>query len=216
MLERAIGALIGLSFVGLLLLCAKIPHVWAIVVPVVGVIGWGFGGYVRNLRKQAERDELTGMANRRPFERALQYHWQRSIRTTDPISLLFIDLDDFGAINKRYGHLIGDEALKLVSREIRRTVRHSDVVSRWGGEEFVILLPGTGAEEAYLIAERIRSIVQQCQMRDRDRDRAIAITVSAGVATNPGKASSAQELLRQAISAQNTAKRSKNAVEVVS
>jgi diguanylate cyclase (GGDEF)-like protein len=212
--ERTIGALIGLTFVGLLFLLAKIPHVLVIVVPVMGVFGWGFGGYVRHLRKQAERDELTGMANRRPFERALQYHWERSMRTTDPISLLFIDLDDFGNINKRYGHLVGDEALKLVSRQIRRTVRHSDVVSRWGGEEFVILLPGTGVQEAYMIAERIRSIVQQCQMRDRDRT--IAITVSAGVATNPGKASSAQELLRQAISAQNTAKRSKNAVEVVS
>jgi two-component system cell cycle response regulator len=212
--ERWVGALVGLTVLGLVYVCDRLPQGWALGAVLLTALGWGLGGYIRHLRRLAERDELTGLVNRRAFERALQREWERANRFGLPLSLLFLDVDDFGQVNKRYGHLMGDEALRQVCRRIRQHVRRTDVVSRWGGEEFAILLPGTDVEQAVQIAERIRAVVERSPVRDRDR--VISITVSTGVAGYPGKAESADDLLRQAISGQLLAKQHKNTVEVVS
>lgn len=214
MVERTTGAIVGSALVGVLYGLSRLSYGWTAAIVILLAAGWLCGGYVASLRRSAERDELTGMANRRPFERALHHYWQRSVRTGEPLSLVFIDIDDFGLLNKRHGHLAGDEALKMVCRQIRRHVRKSDLLCRWGGEEFVVLLPGIDLDRAGVIAERIRAVVQQCHLRDRER--LLSVTVSAGVSGTPGNARTALDLLRQAISAQSAAKIQKNAVEVVS
>jgi diguanylate cyclase (GGDEF)-like protein len=212
--ERGIGAMLALVAVALTCGLARLPSGIYIAAAIMGLAGWVLGGYVRSLARLAERDELTGIYNRRPFERALNREWEVATRTGQPLSLLFLDVDDFGAINKKYGHLMGDEVLKAVARQIQRSVRKTDIVARWGGEEFVILLPGADIGTAAIVAERIRTQIAQCQVWDRDR--AVSVTVSTGVAGFPGTARSPMELLRCAIYAQNTAKAHKNCCEIVS
>lgn len=213
MRDRWWGALVGLLAVAFTWGFTRLPAGWLISAVALTGIGWVLGGYPRYLRRLSERDELTGIYNRRPFERTLEREWDRAARYGRPLSLLFLDVDDFGAINKRYGHLMGDEALKLICRLIRQHLRHSDLVARWGGEEFVVLLPETDRAAASILAERIRAIVEQSTVRDRER--MISVTVSTGVASCPGTARSSTDLLRQAIAGQASAKVHKNAVTVV-
>lgn len=214
MKDRWLGAMIGLLCVLLTFGLARVPWGWGLATAVCAIGGWTLGGYIRHLRRLSERDELTGISNRRHFERALTRHWDRAVSEGNSLSLLFLDVDDFGALNKRFGHLMGDEALKAICRQIRQHVRTSDVVARWGGEEFVVLLPNTDTVQALVIAERIRSVIHQSPVRDRERSA--SVTISTGVAGYPGTARSASDLLRQAIQGQLVAKARKNTVEVVS
>lgn len=186
---------------------------WALAAGLFTVGGWLVGGRIRRWRRLAEHDELTGVANRRPFERALAREWDRSVRYGHPLSLLFLDVDDFGLVNKVHGHLAGDAALRLISGQIRQSIRSTDIVARWGGEEFVVLLPDTTVDQALITAERIRSVIEQSCIRDRERT--IAVTISMGVAGYPGTAQSPLELIRQAIEGQAEAKQHKNTVAVV-
>lgn len=214
MQDRWLGSFVGMLFVLLTFALARFPWGWGVAAGVCTLGGWILGGYVRHLRRLAERDELTGLSNRRYFERALVHQWNRAVGESSTLSLLFLDVDDFGALNKRYGHLMGDEALKAICRQMRQHVRATDVVARWGGEEFVVLLPNTDLGQAQVIAERIRSVIHQTPVRDRERS--VTVTISTGVAGYPGTARSATDLLRQAVQGQLVAKAHKNAVEVVS
>lgn len=214
MQERLTGAMVGILLVAMAYGLHTLYAGWAIAFVFVAALGWIFGGYTRHLRRLAERDHMTGANNRRPFERMLKREWAASLKKGTPMALIFLDIDDFGLINKRYGHLMGDEVLRGLTRLIRQNIRRSDLMARWGGEEFVVLLPHTNVAEAVVIAERIRSVVEQGVVRDRDR--VIAVTVSTGVAVHPGRAASGQDLLREAIEAQLVAKKQKNVVEVVS
>lgn len=214
MRERWLGALIGFASVALCYALSRLSTGWFVSALALAIVGWMFGGYVRALRRLADRDELTGVSNRRPFESVLHLEWERATRYHRPLSLLFIDVDDFRAVNKLYGHLMGDETLKAVTRLIRQNVRKTDTVARWGGEEFVVLLPETDIESAVVLAERIRSVIAQHIIRDSDW--AIQVTISTGVSGLPGKARSARELLRQATAAEAAAKMQKNTVRCVS
>lgn len=214
MRERWLGALIGLASVAACYALARLSTGWFVSALLLATLGWLFGGYIRSLRRLAERDELTGVSNRRPFETVLQLEWERATRYKRPLSLLFIDVDDFRAVNKLYGHLMGDEALKAVTRLIRQNIRKTDTVARWGGEEFVVLLPETDVESAILLAERIRGVIAQHIIRDSDW--AIQVTISTGVSGLPGKARSPRELLRLATAAEAAAKTQKNTVRCVS
>ncbi|MBV8516392.1 MAG: diguanylate cyclase [Acidobacteria bacterium] len=111
-------------------------------------------------------DDLTGVANRRFFDRALLDEWKRAERRGDPLSLIMVDLDHFKDVNDSRGHAAGDECLRRVAQHIGGIVRGSgDVVARWGGEEFVILLPGADVSTASAIAERLRAgIAASCEV----------------------------------------------------
>ena len=214
MRQRGLGALFGIAVTGLVFGLTHFQYGWWAAGAVLALVGWVIGGFIRHLARLAERDELTGICNRRPFERMLVREWARSTRYNRPMSLLFIDVDDFGLVNKRFGHLMGDETLKAVARLLRQSVRNTDVVARWGGEEFVILLPETQASAALVLAERIRRLVEQTVIRDGER--AVQVTISTGVAGYPGSARSWKDLLRQAIRAEHDAKVRKNTVSIVS
>jgi diguanylate cyclase (GGDEF)-like protein len=122
-------------------------------------------------------DPLTGLLNRRYIEARLAEEIKRSNRHGFPMSLMLLDVDHFKSYNDQYGHPAGDEALKLVGNVIRETLRGADVAARFGGEEFSILLPQTTAEEALVIAERLRHNIEHTRFPHR------AVTSSIGVAS---------------------------------
>ena len=108
----------------------------------------------------ANTDPLTGVFNRRSFVEWCERELTRSARTREPFSLIMIDVDHFKQINDLYGHTMGDAALCAVAARLKESVRSIDVLGRWGGEEFVALLPGAGADAAMLIAQRLRQSVE--------------------------------------------------------
>ena len=112
-------------------------------------------------RDDAERDFLTGLYNRRLVMRLLDQEISRSRRTRSPLSILMLDVDNFKAFNDAFGHLAGDDVLRGLSRTVVRCARASDVVGRFGGEEFLVVLPDTSVENAVILAERLRQEVER-------------------------------------------------------
>ncbi len=115
---------------------------------------------ITNLNKLATLDRLTKIANRFEFDKMLGHSISVSRRYQRPLSILLVDIDHFKHINDRYGHLIGDEVLKVFSALLSKQIRDSDVVARWGGEEFVILLPDTSLASAIKMAEALRQRIE--------------------------------------------------------
>jgi diguanylate cyclase (GGDEF)-like protein len=116
--------------------------------------------YYEVIRAQATSDSLTGCLNRHSIECILMREYEKFVADKIPVSLLLADIDHFKRINDTYGHSAGDSVLKGLSALLRQLLRRSDVLCRWGGEEFLILLRGTVLKEAYQIAERIRQAVE--------------------------------------------------------
>ncbi|MDP9750860.1 sensor domain-containing diguanylate cyclase [Thermoanaerobacter pentosaceus] len=146
--------------------------------------------------KKSITDPLTKTYNRRYFNDALMENIMRADENSEPVSLIMFDLDNFKLINDTYGHLIGDEVLKEVAKRIKNNVRSDDIVARFGGEEFAVILPKLTAEQAYTIAERIRSEVSSKPVKTEKGD--IHITITGGVADYPRKADSAEKLISHA------------------
>lgn len=136
------------------------------------------------LRKAAATDPLTGLANRRQFDAALEREWLRSQRTHSPIALLMIDLDYFKAYNDHFGHLMGDQCLQSVAHAIRSVVhRPTDVAARYGGEEFAVLLPDTNSDGARAVARYLVHAVQSLQLTHPGSCISEHVTLSVGVAS---------------------------------
>lgn len=114
-------------------------------------------------RELAERDALTRIANRYRLEKALQLECERAQRFRQPLSLIAMDLDDFKPINDRYGHARGDAALVRVVDSLRTCLRELDLLARWGGDEFVIVLPQSTLGEALDVAGRLRQVMAQLE-----------------------------------------------------
>lgn len=110
---------------------------------------------IPQLEKISNRDFLTGLFNRNNFEEIIQLEIKKSIRFKYPINILIIDIDDFKRINDNYGHLSGDAVLKDLSKVLRSSVRETDYICRWGGEEFVVMLPKCDLDDAQSIAEKL-------------------------------------------------------------
>ena len=108
-----------------------------------------------HLEEIALYDGLTGLMNRRAFYQAAEAELSRSSRMQQPLSMLFIDIDKFKQINDEHGHLVGDDVLKIVAANIKATLRSYDLIGRWGGDEFIAILPGTSSTNARRVAERI-------------------------------------------------------------
>jgi diguanylate cyclase (GGDEF)-like protein len=134
----------------------------------------------RELQRLAQEDALTGLANRRYFRQEAERSIERAERYHKPISLIMLDIDHFKQINDVYGHRAGDLVLVTTVGRINNGLRRSDFAGRWGGEEFVVLLPHTGADEATMVAERLRASVTSAPMNIGESGTAM-ITVSAGV-----------------------------------
>jgi diguanylate cyclase (GGDEF)-like protein/PAS domain S-box-containing protein len=132
----------------------------------------------------AMTDALTGLWNRRAFDQALRREWKRTSRKESELSLLLLDLDDFKPLNDQYGHPLGDECLAAVASTISDSVRATDVVCRWGGDEVAIILPATDQAGALKAAEKIRSAIEVLRFRSKkNSDECVSVTASIGVAT---------------------------------
>ncbi|MBE0617014.1 MAG: diguanylate cyclase [Proteobacteria bacterium] len=148
-------------------------------------------------RQLAFVDSLTDLYNGRYLDTALDSNITEADRMRTPFSLLFLDLDYFKEINDAYGHLTGGKVLIEVSRILRNNVREGDVVIRYGGDEFTVVLPRTDAREAREVAERIRCAIKEHVFLGREGGT-VHLTVSIGVATYPDNAKTREELLDQA------------------
>jgi diguanylate cyclase (GGDEF)-like protein len=147
----------------------------------------------------ARTDAVTGIPNRRYLEEVLRAESARSSRYQEPISVVMCDVDHFKHINDTYGHPVGDEALRFVSRVARECSRSSDFVGRWGGDEFMFILPQTHAQEAVTFADRFRLELREKEFRAEGCLNALSIPISAGIAgaTPPPEADS-EELVSRA------------------
>lgn len=136
------------------------------------------------LEKLSNTDELTSIGNRRYFEKTFEKECFRSRRNNSPLSVLLIDIDDFKNYNDFFGHLAGDDCLKIVAKQIASLARRApDLTARWGGEEFIVLLPETNLSEALIVAENIRTSVQELALPHPRSRAANVVTLSVGVAS---------------------------------
>jgi diguanylate cyclase (GGDEF)-like protein len=156
------------------------------------------------LEDLASTDPLTGVLNRRAFLRHLEDEFSRCQRASGSFALLIVDIDHFKRINDNHGHTAGDEVLCAAVQNLRDAIRGIDLVGRWGGEEFVVLLPGADEVAAHIVAERIRLNVQRPALLG-DKSKHIPITASLGVALG-GAGDSIEEILCRADSALYRAK----------
>jgi len=145
----------------------------------------------------AMKDSLTGLFNRRHFDERLRLELRRAQREGTPVGLLLCDLDHFKRVNDGYGHPAGDAVLREAARRIGEAVRDVDVVCRYGGEEFAVVLPACALEEAGQVAERVRRSVSALPI-PLDGATALPITVSVGVSAFPSPVNNALELARAA------------------
>lgn len=150
-------------------------------------------------------DALTGSYNRRGLNELSQRELTRAQRSKQPVAMLMIDIDYFKYVNDHHGHTIGDQVLCLLSKELQKDLRESDILCRFGGEEFIILLPETKVMDARAIAERLR--IQVANKKFKVPYMEINITVSIGVAWMPGNVANLETLLKRADDAMYQAKR---------
>ena len=149
------------------------------------------------LRDQSIRDPLTGLFNRRFMEESLDREMQRAVRKNHPVSVLFVDLDHFKRFNDSFGHDAGDLVLRSIADLFRKVFRVDDVICRYGGEEFGIILPESSAENAAIRANALRERIKKLDIQYRNRTLG-TITLSIGVASFPEHGRTADELLKAA------------------
>lgn len=162
----------------------------------------------KELKEISTRDQLTGLYNRREFEKTIKKEWRNSIRKAAPISIIMIDIDNFKEFNDNYGHLAGDNCLQKVSKVMQNTLkRPRDFVARYGGEEFVAVLPDTDKEGASHVAEELRKNIENAKIPHKYSSVSDFVTVSLGAATtNQADLLVYEELLDEADSALYKAK----------
>jgi diguanylate cyclase (GGDEF)-like protein len=132
----------------------------------------------------AMTDALTGLWNRRDFDQSLIREWKRTAREKSQLSLLLLDIDHFKPFNDRYGHSVGDVCLCTIASVISDSVRASDIVCRWGGDEMAIILPATDEIGALRAAEKVRSAIQTLRfLTNKNSGDWVSVTASIGVAT---------------------------------
>jgi diguanylate cyclase (GGDEF)-like protein len=174
--------------------------------PVLAVLGLPTVLLVRRflvhetLVAQARTDSKTGLLNVSTWEREAESEVSRALRTRSPLSIALLDIDHFKAVNDTYGHLVGDKVLRALTDALSSQLRDYDRAGRFGGEEFVVLLPQTTERDAHRIAERLRAHVAELRVpvEDRDDSGVVRLTVSVGVAGMDGTRGELTELLAAA------------------
>lgn len=165
------------------------------------------------LRRSAEMDALTGSMNRRTIDIWIERTFAEAERSGRPVSVLFIDLDHFKSVNDRFGHATGDDCLREVSTALRGVLSDADMFGRYGGEEFIAVLPGRDGADARAVGERMRSAVENVDVRHEGQR--VGLTVSIGIATRQRGEDSAAAAVARADKALYAAKRQgRNCVQV--
>ncbi|WP_291573268.1 GGDEF domain-containing protein [Clostridium sp. UBA4548] len=182
---------------------------WLALMFVFIVVGLKFGRLVRSFYADFYKDSLTGLKNRFFFYLKLDCIMDKISTVPEPLTLLMIDIDNFKHINDTFGHVNGDKILKTTAEILNSSVRGNDVVARWGGEEFTILLPSTDINKATIIGERIRETISTHPFKIDDVS--LTITVSVGICSTTKKID-AEEFVNLADCALYKAKEKKNKV----
>jgi len=134
------------------------------------------------IRHESLTDPLTSLGNRKFFDRAIDGAMQHAAETGEPLSLLMLDIDHFKAFNDNYGHLTGDQVLRLVALSLKQTIKGQDITARYGGEEFAVVLPNTALRQALTVADNIRRAVMSKQLKKKSTGEILGrVTVSVGV-----------------------------------
>lgn len=140
------------------------------------------------IRAESLTDPLTGLGNRKYFDRAVDAALRSARERAEPMSLLMIDIDHFKAFNDSYGHLTGDQVLRLVGLSLKQTIKGQDITARYGGEEFAVVLPNTPLRHAITVADQIRRAVMSKELKKKSTGEILGrVTISIGVSTlKPG------------------------------
>jgi diguanylate cyclase (GGDEF)-like protein len=162
---------------------------------------------LKRLREQAAHDELTGIPNRREFDRRLLEEWQRGVRFKRPLALIMLDLDRFKVINDTHGHPAGDEALRHVARLLVGQIRQVDCLGRYGGDEFALLLVETDRKSAQAVAARLRALVAATPCSLATKPLGVEVGISVGVAAWPDNADTVAAIVAAADADLYTSKR---------
>ena len=182
-------------------------HFWIVFIGINAIIFASLGLIISNLKTQNCTDPLTNLWNRQQYAKRIQLEIKKLNNNVSCLSLAMLDIDNFKKINDTYGHLIGDEVLKDISNIISNNIRTDDLAIRWGGEEFIIILPNTDKDGALRLCERIRILIQSSINHNS------SVTVSIGIAYTD-KPIQPEILLQNADDALYIAKKYKNKVEL--
>lgn len=153
---------------------------------------------IPQLKQEAQTDGKTGLLNARHFNKMFLEEIERAKRFDRPVALIMADLDLLRNINNTYGHLAGDAVLTGIGKVIRKTIREFDIAGRFGGEEFAILLPEAGPDEAWVLAERVRQAIAAATFEVQTSTSPLQATISLGVACFPQDATAANDLIHEA------------------
>ena len=159
------------------------------------------------IRAESLTDPLTGLGNRKYFDRMIETAVQNAVAADEPLSLLMFDIDHFKSFNDSYGHLTGDQVLRLVGMSLKQTIKGQDITARYGGEEFAVVLPNTALRQALTVADHVRRAVMSKELMKRSTGQNLGrVTISLGVATMH-KGDTVQTLIARADACLYAAKR---------
>jgi len=133
---------------------------------------------IKELQRKSSYDSLTGLPNRMMFEKALNARFEEMQRNKRAFGIAFIDIDNFKTINDTYGHNIGDLVLQMVAKKLNSALRPYDVIGRWGGEEFIVIVPHVDREQLHAVSSRLRSMVERASLFTGES--VIKVTLSVG------------------------------------
>jgi diguanylate cyclase len=134
------------------------------------------------IRAESLTDPLTGLGNRKYFDRSIESAVQSALASGEPLSLLMFDIDHFKSFNDSYGHLTGDQVLRLVGMSLKQTIKGQDITARYGGEEFAVVLPNTALRQALTVADHIRRAVMSKELKKKSTGEILGrVTISVGV-----------------------------------
>ena len=163
----------------------------------------------------AHTDSLTGINNRRNLYELAEHEFDIAIRYRQPLSVIMFDIDHFKQVNDTFGHTVGDQILQRVTQVARAELRSADVIGRYGGEEFVVILPMTNAKKAYPLAERIRMGVAAMRLPTEKGDAAVTLSIGIVEMAHEGQTESIEVMIRYADEAMYTAKQAgRNRTEI--
>ena len=134
------------------------------------------------IRAESFTDPLTGLGNRKYFDRMIEMAVQNALANNEPLSLMMFDIDHFKSFNDSYGHLTGDQVLRLVGLSLKQTIKGQDITARYGGEEFAVLLPNTALRQALTVADHIRRAIMAKELKKKSTGEILGrVTISVGV-----------------------------------
>jgi diguanylate cyclase len=134
------------------------------------------------IRAESLTDPLTGLGNRKYFDRSIDTAIETALATGEPLSLLMFDIDYFKSFNDSYGHLTGDQVLRLVGMSLKQSIKGQDITARYGGEEFAVVLPSTALRQALTVADHIRRAVMSKELKKKSTGEILGrVTISVGV-----------------------------------